>query len=69
MPDACSVFPAERSCAHVFGAVTPAALKAGTLYQSSDLLAALKTSAYCLPPNVPSCDHAGAKFALITDFA
>ena len=45
VPDALSVFASERSCAHVFGGVTPAALKAGTLYQSSDLLAALKTSA------------------------
>ena len=45
MPDACSVFASARSCDNVFGAVTPAALKAGTLYQSSDLFDALKTSA------------------------
>jgi hypothetical protein len=34
---------------NVFGGLTPAVLKAGTLYQTSDLLAALKTNAYCLP--------------------
>jgi hypothetical protein len=45
VPDAFSVFAAERSCAHVFGGLTPAVLKAGTLYQTTDLLAALKTSA------------------------
>ena len=69
MPDDFSVFAAAMSCAHVFGAWTPAALKAGTLYQSSDLLAALKTSAYSLPLNVPSCCHAGAKFFPIVLFA
>ena len=39
------------------------------MYQTSDLLAALKTSAYSLPLNVPSCGHAGAKFWLIADVA
>ena len=33
------------------------------------MLAALKTSAYSLPLNVPSCGHAGAKFVAIADFA
>jgi len=45
IPEACSVLASERSCANVFGGVTPADLNAGTLYQRSDLLAALKTSA------------------------
>src|SRR5437667_241067 len=42
-------FAAARSWENVFGGLTPAALKAGTLYQTTDLLAALKTSAYSLP--------------------
>ncbi len=69
MPDASSVFASESSCDHVFGAVTPAALKAGTLYQSNDLFDALKTSAYSLLLNVPIDSHDGAKFCEITDFA
>src|ERR1043166_6953339 len=69
VPDACSVFAADVSCVHVFGAATPAVLKAGTLYQSSDLLDALKTSAYSFPLTVPSCCQAGAKFAAIVPFA
>ena len=40
---------AESSCVNVFGGLTPAFLNAGTLYQTTDLLAALKTSAYSLP--------------------
>ncbi len=67
VPDARSVFAAEISSVQVFGADTPAAVNAGTLYQSNDLLAALKTSAYCLPLTDPSCDQAGAKFAASTD--
>src|SRR3954447_26729695 len=69
VPDALIVFAPARSCVHVFGALTPAALKAGTLYQTSDLLAALKTSAYSFPLNVPSFCQAGVKFWLITDDA
>src|SRR5436305_13487410 len=69
VPEDLIVFAAARSCANVFGALTPAALKAGTLYQTTDLLAALKTSAYSLPLYVPSCFHAGAKFWLIVAFA
>src|SRR2546425_9238217 len=65
VPDAFSVFAAARSCVHVFGAVMPAVLNAGTLYQSSDLLDALNTSAYSLPSKVPSCRHAGEKFRAI----
>ena len=49
VPDAFSVPAAFVSAAHVLGAVTPAFLKAGTLYQYSDLLAALNGTAYCLP--------------------
>ena len=44
-PDALIVFAAVVSCGHVFGALTPAFLNAGTLYQTVDLLLALKTSA------------------------
>src|SRR5689334_11832539 len=69
VPDDFSVFASDVSCAHVFGALTPAALNAGTLYQTNDLLAALKTSAYSLPSNVPSCCHADAKFLPIVPFA
>src|SRR6266481_2578380 len=68
-PDALIVLAADWSCAHVFGAFTPAALKSGTLYQYSDLLAALKTIAYSLPLTLPSFDHAGAKLALTVDCA
>ncbi len=69
VPLALIVFATVRSCENVFGGFTPAALKAGTLYQTTDLLAALKTSAYSLPLYVPSCCHAGAKFWPMTDFA
>src|ERR1700704_1342858 len=69
VPDDLRTFAAARSCVHVLGGLTPAVLKAGTLYQTRDLLAALKTSAYILPLNVPSCFHAGAKFAEIVAFA
>src|SRR5437879_2020414 len=69
VPDDLITFAAARSCAHVFGGFTPAVLNAGTLYQTRDLLAALKTSAYSLPLKVPSCRHAGAKLAEMTEFA
>src|SRR5438105_5740173 len=69
VPDALIVLASVSSCENVFGAVTPACLKAGTLYQTSDLLAALNGSAYSVPLNVPSCTHAGAKFCCITDDA
>ena len=49
VPDALIVFASESSCEKAFGGDTPALLKAGTLYQTSDLLAALKTSAYSFP--------------------
>ena len=42
VPDALIVFASLSSCENVFGGFTPAFLKAGTLYQTSDLLAALK---------------------------
>src|SRR5579885_451502 len=69
VPDALIVCASFSSCENVFGGITPAVLKAGTLYQTSDLLAALKTSAYSLPLNVPSDFQAGAKFCPITDDA
>jgi hypothetical protein len=45
VPDDLSVFAAARSCDHVYGGLTPACLNDGTLYQTSDLLAALNGSA------------------------
>src|SRR5438067_8739182 len=69
VPEDLIVFAAASSCANVFGGDTPAVLKAGTLYQTTDLLAALKTSAYSLPLYVPSCFQAGAKFCEIADVA
>src|SRR5579862_906365 len=69
VPDALIVFASARSFENVFGGVTPAFLNAGTLYQTTDLLAALKTSAYNLPLNVPSCFQAGAKYLPIVDDA
>src|SRR5690242_8699825 len=69
VPLALIVFASFSSCAKVFGGVTPAVLKAGTLYQITDLLAALKTSAYSLPLYVPSFCHAGAKFFPMVDCA
>src|SRR5258707_13939746 len=69
VPDASSVFAVERSCAHVLGGVAPAALNAGTLYQKSDLLDALKTSAYSLLLNVPIDSQDGAKFFEIAEVA
>src|SRR5579884_957861 len=68
-PEALSVLASLRSCDQVFGAEMPACLKAGTLYQSSDLLAALKTSAYSLPPTVPSFSQAGEKLCAIVRLA
>src|SRR5260370_35266571 len=67
--EALITFAAGRGCANVVGEFTPAVLKGGTLYQTTDLLAALKPSPYSLPLYVPSCFHAGAKFWLITDVA
>src|ERR1700724_2372422 len=69
VPDALSVFASERSCANVFGALMPAFLNAGTLYQRRDLLDALKTSAYGFPLNVPSARQGGEKLAAIAEFA
>ena len=69
VPEDLITFAAARSCVQVFGGFTPAFLNAGTLYQTSDLFAALKTSAYCLPLNVPSFFHAGAKFLEIVALA
>ena len=43
-PDALIVLAAEVSCGQVDGALTPAFLNAGALYQTVDLLLALKTS-------------------------
>ena len=43
-PDDLTVFATEVNCGQVFGALTPAALNAGALYQTVDLLLALKTS-------------------------
>ena len=42
-PEALIVLAAFVNCGHVAGAFTPAFLKAGTLYQTVDLLLALKT--------------------------
>src|SRR5215475_3511444 len=64
VPDDLIVFPAARSCVNVVGAFTPAALNAGTLYQTSDLFAALNVSAYSFPLNVPSAFHGCAKSAM-----
>src|SRR5437660_4858485 len=69
VPEALIVFAIASSCDHVFGGFTPAVLNAGTLYQTSDLLAALNGSAYSFPLNVASFAHVGAKFELIADFA
>src|SRR5438128_8364503 len=69
VPDAMIVLASLKSCVNVFGGWTPACLKAGTLYQTTDLLAALKTSAYSFPLNVPSCFHTGAKFWSIAEDA
>src|SRR5581483_1042619 len=69
VPDALIVFASLSSCENVFGGVTPAVLKAGTLYQTTDLLAALNTSAYSLPLYVPSALKPGEKFFEITPFA
>src|ERR1051326_4774530 len=69
VPDDFRTFAALWSCSHFSGAFTPAALKAGTLYQYVDLLAALKTIAYCLPFTCPSFCQAGAKFLASVAFA
>ena len=43
VPDDFSVAAAFTSCGQVFGALTPAFLNAGTLYQMVDLFEPLKT--------------------------
>ena len=43
-PEALMVLAADVSCGQVVGGFTPAFLKAWTLYQTVDLLLALKTS-------------------------
>jgi hypothetical protein len=43
VPDALIVEATLRNCGHVDGALTPAVLKAWALYQTVDLLPALKT--------------------------
>src|SRR5262249_32494318 len=62
VPEARSVCPAFVNCGHVAGAFTPAFLKACALYQTVDLLLALKTSPYAFLLKVPSEIHAGEKF-------
>src|ERR1700750_352223 len=57
------------SAENLFGGCTPAVLKGGQLYQRSDLLAALKTNAYCLPVNLPRLSQPGLKFLVSTLFA
>src|SRR3954463_12049456 len=69
VPEAFTVFASLISWPQVFGAETPAALKAGTLYQSSDLLLALKGRAYNFPLKVPSCCHDWLKFDAIVGLA
>src|ERR1051325_8494439 len=69
VPEACSVEATFVSCGHVDGAFTPAFLNAWALYQTVDLLLALKTSPYSLPLNVPSSSHDGAKLPANVLFA
>src|SRR5438477_5913546 len=65
VPDAFSVDASFKSCGHVFGALTPAPLNAGTLYQIVDLFAPLKTIPYRWPLIVPRSIQLCAKFFFI----
>src|SRR5437762_6931368 len=67
VPEALSVLAALISAGQFAGGFTPAALNAGTLYQTVDLLAPFQMTPYCLPLTWPSCDHTGAKFAFRVD--
>src|SRR5215471_1930647 len=69
VPDALIVLASASSWLNVIAGWTPACLKTGTLYQTTDLLAALKGRAYSVPSNVPSVIQPGPKFDAITDFA
>src|SRR4051794_8778408 len=62
-PEAFKVLALVRKSCQFAGAVTPAFLKASTLYQTVDLLAALKTKEYSLPSIVPSLTRSPVKFA------
>src|SRR5262245_34103947 len=65
-PEAWIVFAAVVRSGHVFGAVTPASSKAWTLYQTVDLLLALKTSPYAFLLTSPSASQFSEKLARIT---
>ena len=54
MPEALIVSAAARKSSHDSGGSTPASSKAATLYQTSDLLAALKRKPYSVSSTVPS---------------
>src|SRR6476646_11294712 len=69
VPDALMVLAILRRFETVFGGLTPAVLKAGTLYQTSAVLAALKTHAYCLPLHLPRLSQPLLKFLFSTLFA
>ena len=62
VPDDRSVFAAVSSCGHVAGGLTPAFLNEWTLYQTVDLLAALKKRPYSLPLAEPSATPLGPRF-------
>src|SRR5262252_398722 len=51
---------------HVLGALTPASEKEWTLYQTVDLLLALKTRPYALFFTTPSASQEGEKFLTMT---
>src|SRR5215475_1700148 len=62
-PESASVFDAVRKLFQSVGACTPASEKSFVLYQTTDLLAALKNTPYSWLLIVPSFCHESEKFA------
>ena len=60
MPEPRTVFAAAMNRGQVGAGLTPALLKAGTLYQMVDLLAPLKKRPYSCPFTEPSWSQTGA---------
>src|SRR6266498_4210496 len=68
-PDAFNVLASLRNAGNVVAGFAPASLKSLTLYQTVDLLAALKKRPYSFPFTVPRVSHTGASFFASVAFA
>src|SRR5207248_2959940 len=62
-PESAMVWAPLVKSSQVAGSFTPAWSKTWVLYQTVDLLAALKNTAYSFPLTEPSCFHVGPKLS------